>query len=51
MPINTHPLIHTPAYLQNYYPFNYIMPTGDMFNYCGRTGRILVPESGVCVCV
>ena len=33
-----------PGYLaavkQNYYPFNYIMPSGDMFNFCGRWVRV-----------
>ena len=36
LPVNT-------AYLasvkQNYYPFNFVLPTGDMFNFCGRCGR------------
>lgn len=31
---------------QNYYPFNYVLPTGDMFNFCGRNGRIIQPETG-----
>lgn len=43
----TQSLLVNPNYLsnvrQNYYPFNYILPTGDMFNYCGRAGYIMNP--------
>ena len=35
--------------LQNYYPFNFVLPTGDLFNFCGRIGRIMVAETGACV--
>ncbi len=31
---------------QNFYPFNYILPTGDMFNFCNRWSRILHGQSG-----
>jgi len=31
---------------QNYYPFNFVMPTGHIFNFCGRNGRILDAEKG-----
>ena len=35
-----------PQYLasvkQNYYPFNFVLPTGDMFNFCGRYVRACV---------
>jgi hypothetical protein len=36
-----------PTYLfyvkQNYYPFNFVLPTGDLFNYCSRVGWIMDP--------
>ena len=28
---------------QNYYPFIYVLPTGDVFSWCGRTGWIFDP--------
>eukprot|EP00798_Chlamydomonas_sp_ICE-L_P022033 gene22033-29096_t len=31
---------------QNYYPFNFVLPTGDMFNFAGRHGTIMVPMTG-----
>mmetsp|Transcript_2810 Transcript_2810/g.4835 ORF Transcript_2810/g.4835 Transcript_2810/m.4835 type:complete len:655 (-) Transcript_2810:823-2787(-) len=40
-----------PTYLknvkQNYYPFNYVLPTSELFNFCSRIGRIMLPETGV----
>ncbi|KAG1677741.1 hypothetical protein FOA52_001053 [Chlamydomonas sp. UWO 241] len=40
----------SPIYLssvkQNYYPFNFVLPTGDMFNYCGRVGWIMDAFTG-----
>ena len=39
-------LVH-PGYLaavkQNYYPFVYVLPSGDVFSWCGRTGKIFDP--------
>jgi len=39
-----------PTYLsfvkQNYYPFNFVLPTGDLFNYCSRVGWIMDPLTG-----
>jgi hypothetical protein len=39
-----------PLYLafvkQNYYPFNFVLPTGDVFNYCSRIGWIMDPMTG-----
>ncbi|KAL6756608.1 hypothetical protein V8C86DRAFT_2646145 [Haematococcus lacustris] len=40
-----------PTYLatvkQNFYPFNFVLPTSDMFNFCARVGRILQAETGI----
>jgi hypothetical protein len=39
-----------PIYLasvkQNYYPFNYVLPSGDIFNYCSRIGWIMDALTG-----
>ena len=39
-----------PTYLtyvkQNFFPFNYVLPTGDVFNYCARVGWIMDPMTG-----
>ena len=35
----------------NFYPMNYVLPTGDLFNFCGRYGYIMQPGTGACVCV
>jgi len=46
----TQSLLVNPSFLniirQNYYPFNYVLPSGDMFNYCGRAGWIMNPNKG-----
>ena len=43
----TQSLLVNPGYLksvkQNYYPFNYMLPSGDMFNYCSSVGWIMNP--------
>ncbi|GAX79179.1 hypothetical protein CEUSTIGMA_g6619.t1 [Chlamydomonas eustigma] len=31
---------------QNYYPFNFVLPTGDMFSFCASLGWILNPYNG-----
>lgn len=31
---------------QNYYPFTYVLPSGDVFTYCGRAGYIINPYTG-----
>lgn len=35
-----------PVCRQVYYPFNYIMPSGDMLTFCSRFGRIIEPYTG-----
>eukprot|EP00798_Chlamydomonas_sp_ICE-L_P026983 gene26984-8998_t len=32
---------------QNYYPFNYVLPTGDLFTFCARYGKIMEPNAAV----
>lgn len=46
----TQQLLVEPTYLQavkqNYYPFNFMMPDGMMFNWCNRVGWIMNPYTG-----
>lgn len=48
--LGTQALPVEPGYLSvvklNYYPFNYVLPSGDMFNWCDTVGWILNPYTG-----
>ncbi|PNH11506.1 hypothetical protein TSOC_001623 [Tetrabaena socialis] len=35
------------AYEAVYYPFNYVLPSGLLFTFCGRTGFILEPSTNL----
>ena len=49
-PGTTQSFLVEPVYLQavydNYYPFNYMLPSGHMFNWCGTIGWIMNPYTG-----
>lgn len=34
------------AALQNWFPFNWVLPTGDVFTLSHRTSRVLAAQSG-----